>query len=1177
MQGFKSFADPVCIELNDGITCIVGPNGSGKSNISDALRWVLGEQSPKQLRGNRMDEVIFAGTTSRRPKGMAEVSLVIDNSDGDLPVDYNEVEVTRRMFRSGESEYLINGNNCRLKDIRELFMDTGIGVDGYSIIGQGKIQEIVSTKPENRREIFEEAAGIVFYKNRKQDAERKLTSAEDNLERVRDIIAEIEGRIGGLKEDSEKAQEYIQLRDRYKLLAVNIILHSLDNLEKNLEGGKLELQELEEQHHSVLAKSEALEAETEECRVKDASLNEQYEKCNRLLREKTEELHLITNRGQINTERLNSIENDLRRLQDVLSDTSERLSSAKAQRAELEQSANTMEAQRKQLRSNLDNAVFQLNEHSRKAGAVREQIERNKESVIDLSNRNVSRNAEIRTLENYQNTLQDRMTQLTAESEGRDEAASQNRERLKEMQTAYNRKCEEKDAAQSEMNQLSDRIRENNRRMAEASKRMEETLLQVNRLTSRRNTIEEMENNYEGYNSAVRQVMQKNLRGIIGTVSELMTVPDGYELAIETALGGAMQNIICENDNAAKQAVEWLKSARAGRATFLPIASIHGGRPYEGSASRITGFLGTASEMVTCDPKYREIYNFLLGRVLIADNMTHAIPLSKEVSKGCRIVTLEGEIISASGAITGGRYKNKSANLLERRKEITTLEEEIQELKKSYQSAEASRNECSAELDAFRETQNQLTQQIQRLEIELSVLRSEKEHAEELVANSSKASSRYEEELQNIQEDVQRAESMIARYRDQIAKAEERIRQMEEESETLTKDAGRYKDAMEEHQENVVSLKVRLGEQEQKILAMNENIERVIDDIADLEDAYTSAEEEYEEQNKQRLLLTSSGAQSDEKEEILRGEKTALEEEVARLTAELDQNRAKQSKALEEKKTIAQEVQEVQDRKYKLEIKNTKNETLLTSQKDKLWDEFEMSHAEAKTLRDADFSITSGNREARDIKLRMAEIGDVNISAIEEYQSVRRRYEFMTAQESDLTKAMEELQSIIRNMDRTIKERFQSNFDRIEEHFENTFRELFGGGHAELRLENEDNPLESGIDIIAQPPGKALKNINLMSGGEKTMTAIALMFAVLKTKPTPFCILDEVEAALDEANIERFAKYLRHFHEIQFAIITHQKVTMEYADVLYGVTMPEHGISKMLSLKLEDAREMDLD
>ncbi len=418
---------------------------------------------------------------------------------------------------------------------------------------------------------------------------------------------------------------------------------------------------------------------------------------------------------------------------------------------------------------------------------------------------------------------------------------------------------------------------------------------------------------------------------------------------------------------------------------------------------------------------------------------------------------------------------------------------------------------------------------------------------------------------------------MIVRYREQITETEEQIRRMEEESETLSKDSEHYRSATEEHQEKVVSFKVQLGEQDQKILAMNENIERVIDEIADLEDAYTTAEAEYEEQNKQRLLLTSSGVQSDEKEEILRGEKTALEEEVARLTKELDQNRAEQAKAIEEKKGIAQEVQDVQDRKYKLEIKNTKNETLLTSQKDKLWDEFEMSYAEAKTLRDADFSITSGNREVREIKLRMTEIGDVNISAIEEYQSVRRRYEFMMTQAEDLTKAMEELQSIIRNMDRTIKERFRTNFNQIEVHFEKIFHELFGGGHAELRLEDEENPLDSGVDIIAQPPGKALKNINLMSGGEKTMTAIALMFAVLKTKPTPFCILDEVEAALDEANIERFAKYLRHFHEIQFAIITHQKVTMEYADVLYGVTMPEHGISKMLSLKLEDAREMDLE
>lgn len=1177
MQGFKSFADPVCIELNDGITCIVGPNGSGKSNISDALRWVLGEQSPKQLRGNKMDEVIFAGTTSRRPKGMAEVSLVIDNSSGMLPVDYNEVAVTRRMYRSGESEYLINGNNCRLKDIKELFMDTGIGVDGYSIIGQGKIQEIVSTKAENRREIFEEAAGIVFYKNRKQDAERKLVSAEDNLERVRDIIAEIEDRIGGLKEESEKAQEYIQLRDRYKLLSVNIILHSIANLERNVDGGKVELEDLNREYTEVLQKYEDLEASAESCRVKDAALNERYAENNRLLREKTEELNLITNRGQLNTERLNSIENDLKRLQNILNDSGEKLESYRNNRHSLEENADALESDRKNIQSKLDEAVFKLNEVTRKASAVREQIERNKEAVIDYSNKNVSRNAEIHTLENYQNTLKERMEKLSEENVGRDESISQNRARLEEIQTAFSEKNSEKESLQSEIAKLNEDIFADNQKIASYSKRLEEIILQINRLTTRRNTIEEMENNYEGYNNAVRAVMQKNLRGIIGTVSELMTVPDGYELAIETALGGAMQNIICDTDNAAKQAVEWLKSARAGRATFLPISSIRSGKSYDGAQRGMTGYLGIASEMIECDSDYRQIYDYLLGRVIVADSMDHAIPISKKAPKGFRIVTLEGEIVSASGSITGGRYKNKSANLLERRKEISSLDEEIQKLKNSQADGISYRKEKEEHLEAAKSSQDEVAQRLQKLEIELSVLRSEKEHAELLVKESDNATSKYEEELHSVREDVERAQQMIERYRSQITETDAEIEKLQSESEELMQNAEHYKSSSEEYQENVVSLKVQLGEQEQKILSMNETIERVIDDIVELEDTYNAAEEEYDEQNKQRLLLTSTGAESSEKEELLRQEKTTLEEENAHLVSELDQNRAAQTRALEEKKELSEKVSEAQDRKYKLEVKNAKNETLLTSQKDKLWDEFEMSYAEAKAMQSDDFAITSGNKEVREIKVRMAELGDVNISAIQEYQQVGRRYEFMTSQEADLTKAMEELQSIIRNMDRTIKERFKENFDQIEEHFEKTFQELFGGGHAELRLEDEDNPLESGIDIIAQPPGKALKNINLMSGGEKTMTAIALMFAVLKTKPTPFCILDEVEAALDEANIERFAKYLRNFKEIQFAIITHQKVTMEHADVLYGVTMPEHGISRVLSLKLEDAREMDLD
>lgn len=1177
MQGFKSFADPVCIELNDGITCIVGPNGSGKSNISDALRWVLGEQSPKQLRGNKMDEVIFAGTENRKPKSMAEVSLVIDNTSGTLPVDYSEVSVTRRMYRSGESEYLINGNNCRLKDIKELFMDTGIGVDGYSIIGQGKIQEIVSTKPENRREIFEEAAGIVFYKNRKQEAERKLVSASDNLERVRDIISEIEDRIDGLQEDSEKAQEYIKLRDRYKVLEVNIILHSIGNLERNVESGQEELRELEQEFAEVMARNEELEQSVEKCRILDAELSQEYERNNRLLREKTEELNMITNRGQINLERLDHIENDLARLKQVIEDTSVKRDEVRENRKALEEKADVLEGEKKRILKELDQAVFRLNDQTQKTGAVRTRIENNREAVMDLGNKNVSRQAEINTLRNYQETLRNRKEQIEKESEGKDESVLQNQKKLKEIRETY----EEKTSAQSKMNfriqEISEEISARKHKIAAASKRLEEIVLQMNRLTARKNTIEEMENNYEGYNNAVRRVMQKNIRGIIGTVSDLMTVPDGYELAIETALGGAMQNIICENDSSAKQAVEWLKSAKAGRATFLPISSIHGRASHADRAEQMEGYLGIAAEMIECDSTYREIYDYLLGRVILVDTMDHAIRISKRVTGGFRIVTLEGEIIASSGAITGGRYRNKSANLLERKKEITTLEEEITQLKASQEKGIHYRENCEKELQDFQSEQDELAAGLQKLEVEMNVLQSEKDHMETLVQESDNAATRYTEELSNIDSDLNRAEAMITRYQDEIVSAEKQIQEMEQETEELTENSRRYSDEMEKCQETVVSCKVQLGEQEQKILSINESIERTIDDLTELEDACNDAEEEYEELSKQRILLTTSGAESDEKQEILQREKTELEESISKLTTELDQNRASQQQYISEQKKMSAQVSDAQDRKYKLEIKNTKNETLLSSQKDKLWDEFEMSYAEARTLQSSDFGITAGNKEVKEIRLRMAELGDVNISAIEEYRKVRQRYDFMTNQESDLTKAMEELESIIRNMDRTIREKFKESFDQIEVHFESTFRELFGGGHAELRLEDDKNPLDSGIDIIAQPPGKSLKNINLMSGGEKTMTAIALMFAVLKTKPTPFCILDEVEAALDEANIERFSEYLQNFREVQFAIITHQKVTMEHADVLYGVTMPEQGISRMLSLKLEDAREMDLD
>lgn len=1175
MQGFKSFADPVTIELDNGITCIVGPNGSGKSNISDALRWVLGEQSPKQLRGSKMDEVIFAGTATRKPKGMAEVTLVIDNSTGILPLEYNEVAVTRRMFRSGESEYLINGNQCRLRDIKELFMDTGIGVDGYSIIGQGKIQEIVGTKPENRREIFEEAAGIVMYKNRKAEAERKLASASDNLERVRDIIAEIEDRIGGLKEESEKATEYIGLRDRYKSLEVNIILHNISGVERVLEAGKAELESLVKEYNDKVAENEQLEELIEKQRVDEAALNEEFEVSNAELLAKIEELHTISNRGQVNSERLASIEKDLARLAEVISTSEAKLAAEKASFDELTSSNDALEAEYAETKAKLKEATFKLNDHTTKRSLVDNEIDNLKDRIIDLNNKSVAGQAEINTLSTYRETLRDRAVTMQQEYEGHDETDARNKARLEEISREFNSKEAEVASVKAEIEAVEDKIISVNHKISGISSRIEEVTIISNRALARKNTIEEMENNYDGYNTAVKALMQRNFRGIIGTVSDLIKVPAGFEVAIETALGAAMQNIVCEDDNSAKQAVEWLKSARAGRATFLPVTSIRPGvSKLNSDVASMNGYLGIASEKITADSKYDNVVDYLLCRVILADNMDNAVKISKKAASGFRIVTLEGEVINSSGSITGGKYKNKTANILERKKEIDDLGKKVEALKNEVAKLNESRADGQKELQTLKSNRNDLFAKLQKLDVEINVLRSNRDHAKELVESASDAADKFALELKTLEEDIERATALIEKHQNNIGSYADEVVTTENKLDELMSDSLRYRNLVEEDNEAIVALKVTLSEQDTKILGSNELIERVRDTMTDIENELEDAVTENDELCKQRLLLTNTGAESDEKEAVLKEEKTALEEKINSISAALDDNRAKHELALRDQKNASKAIARIQDDKYKLEVKIARNEAVLDSQKNKLWDEFEISYAEALDLKDESFAITSGNKEAKEIRVRMAELGDVNISSIEEYKSVSKRYEFMTAQEADITKAMKELESIIRNMDKTIKEKFKENFDQIVIHFENTFRELFGGGHAELRLEDEDDPLTSGIEIIAQPPGKKLKNINLMSGGEKTLTAIALMFAVLKTKPTPFCILDEVEAALDEANIERFSQYLKNFREIQFAIITHQKVTMEHADVLYGVTMPEQGISRMLSLNLGDGVEV---
>lgn len=1176
MQGFKSFADPVNIELNDGVTCIIGPNGSGKSNISDALRWVLGEQSSRQLRGSKMQDVIFAGTATRKPKGMAEVTLVIDNSAGILPLEYNEVAVTRRMYRSGESEYLINGNPCRLRDIRELFMDTGIGVEGYSIIGQGKIADIVSSKPESRREIFEEAAGVVLYKTRKNEAENKLKAATLDLDRVRDIINEIEGRIDGLRDESEKAAEYLELKSRYRTLGINIILHNLSKLESDINSGKEELEEMKQSIEETSAKLNVMDEEIENTRLKDADLNEKNAEANAKLLSTIDELGVITSGGKINHERLVNIEKELERIELELSGAAEKLAAEREELSRLEENEKVVNSEVDAVRAELDKAVMDYNEHSRRNADISIESEKLKDEIISLTNQNVQQNAEINTLSSYKNTLEERREALTDDYEGRDKTESDNRARLSGLTSDLKEKEEDLKRSKKRLDEISDNILSASESIERINGEIDDISHRSAQAAARRNTIEEMEANYEGYNNTVRTLMQRNQSGIIGTVSDIIEVPAEYITAVETALGGALQHIVCIDDASAKNAINWLKSSKSGRATFLPIKSVRADRlSLDASVKSSKGFIGIASEMVETEDRYREIVDYLLCRVIIADSMDDAISISKKNIGGYRIVTLEGELINAFGAITGGRFKNRTANLLDRKKEIGILNSQIDAYTKQIDDLGRQKENEEEKRTSLRNERDELRVNIGKLEIEFNVLRSDIEHAESMVKADEGAVERYKNEMQSIASDLERADKMIGEYRSKIEENEKEIKKAEEKAGKLMAEADEIAPVIEEDNEKIVALKIKIGENEARVLSGNEMIERVRDSISDLE---TSIEEnivEKEDLGRQKELLTNTGAESGDKEISLREDKEKLEALIEDLSAAIEANKDKSEKLLADQKDCRVRLEETKDESYKLDVKIARSETLSETQKEKLWDEFEVSYAEALDMRSDDFAITAGNKESREIRVRLAELGEVNVGSIEEYKAVSKRYEFMTGQEADISKAMDELNEIIRNMDKTIKTKFKENFDKVVVNFEEAFKELFGGGYAEIRLEDETKPLESGIEITAQPPGKKLKNINLLSGGEKTLTAIALMFAVLKAKPTPFVILDEVEAALDELNIERFSNYLKNFGNIQFALITHQKATMEHADVLYGVTMPEQGISRMLSLKLGDEFDME--
>ena len=1171
MHGFKSFAEPVVIEFHEGVTCIVGPNGSGKSNISDAIRWVLGEQSPKMLRGGKMEEVIFSGTASRKSRGMAEVTLVIDNSTGILPIDYNEVAITRRMYRSGESEYLINNNHCRLRDIRELIMDTGIGVDGYSLIGQGKIADIVSSKPESRREIFEEAAGVVMYKSKKAESERKLAGANANLERVNDIIGEIEGRIDGLREDSAKAKEYLELKDRYRELEINITLKNVEKLDSSNSTLKEDADQLAENIEKLTAKKKEMDEKLTEGRARNESLEQLGSDARDKLLSKVEEINKLTNKSQLDSEKAAAIDRDYARISEEISQLEEKLAREAENAESLEANKDAVLAELKAEEDKLGEKVEAYNRVTEESLKLSETIENAKNQMFSLHSRVSAKRSEAKSMESYKESLAKRKEQILSEGTEIQESTKAFREAVEKAEARQKENMRLMDEAAEELKSVREDSIFRNNNIKTLTAQAEDIRIRAGQLTARKKTIEEMENNYEGYNGAVRFIMKSNIKGIDGVVAELMKVPAGLEIAVETALGAGMQNIVCEKDANAKEAINLLKSNKAGRLTFLPIESVKASPVNVSRAiSGAPGFRGLAADLVEYDGKYESVFRYLLGRVAVVDNMDRAVALSKAAGNGLRFVTLDGEIINASGAITGGKYKNATANLLARRSEIEKLKQDIDSMKEEYKGVEE-------QLDSEKKKAEELASKIEDietrrrdLELEAADISAKLNMLAESGKDAEQNTAKKERELAAIEQDFENAVKMSEEAFRHADEAEAEIERLNEEINGKLEEYEKIKEKVSEAAEEITAARIAKTDRDNKFESVCQLLSRVQDAIDDFTIQIDDRNDMLEvlEQEKNKLLFNSEDVGDTVK--ALSEEKMELEDYIARISQE-------KAVLVEELNTLNAEYYSVgdslnayQDQKYQQEIKLAKNETQLDTIKEKLWDEFEISYAQALEFKKENFALAPAVKESREIRNRMRELGDINVGAIKEYEQVSERYGFLTEQRADITAAMDELKAIINDMEKTIKTRFKENFDQIVVNFEEIFKELFGGGHAELRLDDEDNPLEAGIEIIAQPPGKKLQNINLMSGGEKTMTAIALMFAVLKTKPTPFCILDEVEAALDDANIDRFAEYLRKFHEIQFAIVTHQKATMEHADVLYGVTMPEQGISKVLSLRLGD-------
>ncbi len=1172
LQGFKSFADKIELEFGQGITTIVGPNGSGKSNISDAIRWVLGEQSAKSLRGGKMEDVIFAGTQKRSPLGFAQVSIILDNKDKTFKIDYDRIKVTRRVHRSGESNYLINDKECRLKDIHELFMDTGIGREGYSVIGQGKIDQILSSKAEERRNIFEEASGITKYKYRKAESEKKLLHTEDNLTRIRDLLSELESQVGPLENQSKKARKYLDLREVLKGLDINISIRNIDKLRESLNDGKqrftLCYNQLADEKNKLLEIETSIEKETSNLGI----LNEEIS----ALREQSFDIEKnsgnLTNRIQIlknNIENNNSnkarLEDEIKAINDASEMADKEIEDIKA---EIEKRSEEKARLEEKLKSH-DESLSAIDTVLADLLARTEQV---KDKLSQKLGEISAGKSKISSLDMLIKNFDERKASLADDLKVKREALNSAEEQRKELVGEKDINDRKKSDAIKSLEALKNEYFALTDKLTKAKTEQNALVAECNDKESRRLVLEDLERGYEGYAKSVKNVLKSGINGVEGVVSKLIEVEAEYVTAVEIALGGALQNIVVSDEDCAKKCIEFLKNNRLGRATFLPLTAIKP-NSLKDIPSNAKGFVGIASDLVKCDGKYADIIKNLIGRTVVMDNMDSAVALSKKSGYKYKIVTLDGQLVNTGGSMTGGSI-NKTQSLLSRAKDIEALGSEIEKLREIIDDNDDTIAEYNAEIKKMAAEKEKLDSTVNSAEHTDVRLRSELSANERIISELNRNISIITDESGSVLGELDDIEKQKTALMAHIADTEaslDAVKAEIEEKQQLGAAKAEERDAfvasLTDDRIFCANMDKDIAVLHDKIASISEtkansagNIENKLEEIADIDKV---TEQILGEIASIELDIEKAGSDTSELGKLIDGKQASYEKN----SNSLKENQKRLKSQNETIYVLQLEVSRIENR-------NSKTEMEIEVITNKLWDEYELTYNAAMEYKRADFNMTESQKEAAGLRAEIKSLGNINIDSIEQYKEVKERFDFLSAQKKDLDETKAKLEDIIREMQGEMERRFKESFEIIRAHFDTTFRALFGGGSGRLSLSDPDNMLESGIDIEVQPPGKKLQNMMALSGGEKALSAIALLFAVLEVRPTPFCILDEVEAALDDNNVYRFADYIKKYSEkTQFIVVTHRRGTMESADIMYGVTMQEKGVSKLLKLKFEDLEE----